>query len=118
MTAGKPSLLATSTPSLTFSLAVRHDGRHEATTPTPNSFCNRLSSSDCWMRNFSDLRPRRLGRAVDQFVRHGLDHQSRRNVSRCSYKAEGTDLGHFYGCWRHHDSSGDSPERRRPQKLQ
>jgi len=33
-------------------------------------------------------------------------------------KPKGTDLGHLYGFRRHHYSSGDSPGRGGPQKLQ
>src|SRR4030095_1452934 len=103
---------------LTVSIVVRQDGRHEATTLSPNCFCSRLSSSDGWMRNCPELRPRCARRPVDQLAGHGLDHKSRWNVSRYSYKAKSTDLGHLYAFRRHHYSSGDSPERGDPQKLQ
>src|SRR2546423_127694 len=114
-TAGKPSLLVVSVPSLTVSIAVRQDGSHEATTHSPNSFCSQLISSDCWMRNRPELRPGRPRRPVDQLAGHGLDDQFRRNVSSFNYKAKGTDLGHIYAFRRHHYSPGNSPERGGPQ---
>src|SRR6476661_2793474 len=76
-------------------MAVRQDHRHEATKHSPNSFCSRLVSSDCWMRNFPELRPGRASRTVDQLAEYSLDDQSRRYVSRCNYKAKGTDLGTY-----------------------
>ncbi|CEF48325.1 unnamed protein product [uncultured bacterium] len=47
------------------------------------------------MRNCPELRPGRARRAVDQLAEHGLDDQSRRNVSRCSYKANGKIWGTY-----------------------
>src|SRR5204863_5181653 len=103
---------------LTVSMAVRQDERHEATTQSPNSSCRHLSRSNCRMRDGPELRFGRARRAMDQFVGHALDDQSRWNVSRCSYKAKGTDLGHLYALWRYHHGAGDSQERIDPYKLQ
>ena len=61
--------------------------------------------------------PAALVGTVDQLAGHGLDDQSRRYISRCDYKAKGTDLGHLYGFRRHHHSSGNSPVRERSPKI-